>query len=580
MTQVLTFFPSSLPDESLLSRISRYHLLTGNKTISNTYVDLFDKKPFPLEQIVPTSIEVLAGRLGGERRERLKELLLENTLLPLFLPYLGTAKSEANSDVSSEIVSHIPRRVVGMHGEAQLCLECVKEDAAEFGVPYLHRSHQIPGVTACWKHRKKLLSCCPICACPFLFSRKLLSIPWQSCRCGWSPDLDNTAYFHEANPHAYEYAFFANKLLNKNIVPLAPESLLSIYKNQAIQLGFSRGTNIAIESLKNEIIEYFGVDFIKDVDSAFDESRTRGWLRFASYHSSLDMPITRHILIGLFLFKDVDSFYAKTEKEREGSVVNKSLAVGAKNDYVNVENSLSGRSAKKVHRDKILKLKQKNPLSPASFFWKQSISSMSWLYDNDHSWLEKNILQSESEPPLKVDASESNKEILLAEKIESYGKGYYDENTGKPERLTIGRLLGCIKLSSQGNPKSKFPLIFEKIDQYTESVWHFRARRIIWSIKELKRSGELLSTSNIALVSGVNFSWVNNILDHTGWDLETLAQAAIDSRVLLLKSGMAHNWAGPLNQSNQNSGGRRHSSQIKFESKSYLDLILMRQNLN
>ncbi|MBM5573372.1 TniQ family protein [Deefgea sp. CFH1-16] len=191
MIHRLTFFPNSFPDESLLSRISRYHLLAGNKTIRSTYEDLFGKSPFPLEQIVPTNIEVLAGRILGSQRETLKALLLENTLLPLFLPYLGPVKSEQSEEGSSEVVSHIPRRVVGMHGEARLCLECVEDDKNEFGVPYLHRSHQIPGVSACWKHRKTLLSSCPVCTCPFLFSRKLLSIPWQSCRCNWKPDVEN-----------------------------------------------------------------------------------------------------------------------------------------------------------------------------------------------------------------------------------------------------------------------------------------------------------------------------------------------------------------------------------------------------
>lgn len=576
MTHSLTFFPNSFPDESLLSRISRYHLLSGNKTISSTYEDLFGKSPFPLEQIVPTNIEVLAERLPGSQREVLKALLLENTLLPLFLPYLGPVKSEQSEEDSSEVVSHIPRRVVGMHGEARLCLECVEDDKREFGTPYLHRSHQIPGVSACWKHRKILLSSCPVCACPFLFSRKLLSIPWQSCRCNWKTDIENNANAQDALEHAYEYALFTNKLLNKNLPPLSPECLLSIYKTQAIQLGFKRGTSVAIESLQEAIVEYFGASFIKTIDSAFSIERHKNWLRLTSYHSSLDMPITRHILLIIFLFKDIDSFFLKVELSCRIDESSSNLTELNMKYHSNEKNVAAELSLKELHREKILKLKKKYPLSSSQILWKQAFKSMSWLYDNDQSWLQKNILQACAEPALKMNEQLDNKDLLLAGKIESYAKGYFDKDFGKPARLTIGRLFDEIKNKVPRNDRDKFPLTSAKIELHTESLWHFRARRILWAVKELKKSGELISTSNIALVSGVSFHWVNDIINLAGWKCEALSNTAIDPRIFLLKSGIPPNWLGPKAPDIQKAGGRRHTSQAQIEPKSYLDLILMR----
>ncbi|MBM5573371.1 TnsD family Tn7-like transposition protein [Deefgea sp. CFH1-16] len=384
-------------------------------------------------------------------------------------------------------------------------------------------------------------------------------------------------HVQDVHERAYEYALFSNKLLNKNLPPLSPECLLSIYKTQAIQLGFKRGTSVAIESLQEAVIEYFGASFIKAIDNAFSIERHKNWLRLTSYHSSLDMPITRHILLGIFLFKDIDSFFLRVESSCKSDESSSNLG-GATIKYRAVEeNALAELSSKELHRAKILKLKQKYPLSSLQIFWKQAFKSMSWLYDNDHSWLQKNILQASTEPVHKTNDQLDNKDLLLANKIESYAKGYFDRDSGKPVRLTIGRLFDEIKNKVSRNDRKKFPLTSAKIELHTESLWHFRARRILWTIKELKKSGELISTSNIALVSGVSFHWVNNIIDLAGWNCEALSHTVIDPRVLLLKSGMPPNWLGPEVPDIQKSGGRRHTSQAQIEPKSYLDLILMRE---
>ena len=48
--------------------------------------------------------------------------------------------------LSGTLVSRLPRRVVGHHGEPRLCRACVKEDVNAFGMGYWHRAHHLPGV--------------------------------------------------------------------------------------------------------------------------------------------------------------------------------------------------------------------------------------------------------------------------------------------------------------------------------------------------------------------------------------------------------------------------------------------------
>lgn len=568
MNNQLPFFPSSLPDETLLSRVSRYHLLSGNKTINNTFDELFGKPPFPLEQIVPPGIEVLAARLPGEQRNSLKTLLLENTLLPLFLPYLAPTRASTNlADDPSEVVSHIPRRVVGMHGEAHLCLDCVEDDQREHGIPYWHRSHQIPGVSVCWKHQTPLLSSCPVCGCPFLLSKKLLCIPWQQCRCTWQPNLASRP--SGGNRTAHEYALFAHDLLIMNLPPIPPQHLFTTYKERAAQLDFTRGSKVAIEQLQDAIIDYYGEPFITEVDSAYASARRNSWLRLTSYQSALDTPVTRHILLSLYLFGEV--------KQLSHQLHNDLKKVKGEPTSRFQEANVASKDAqqREFHRSKVLKAKQRRPTSTIQTLWKQAFKSMSWLYDNDLAWLQKHVLQPQTTTVTKTIDTATDDE-LFAGKIENFAKTYFTNDSGKPLRLTIGRLLGCLEKRVRPfyGDRERYPLTFERIDYHTESLWHFRARRILWAIDEIQAMGELISTANITSISGVSFHWVNDIVDYCEWHCETLALQSIEIPSFLLRSGIPHNWPGPQRPDLQINGGRRHVSQVQMEPKSYLDFIL------
>lgn len=571
MNHQLPFFPISLPDETLLSRVSRYHLLSGNKTINSTFDELFGKPPFPLEQIVPTGIEVLASRLPGEQRDELKKLVLENTLFPLFLPYLAPAKPSNSIVAPSELVSHIPRRVVGMHGEARLCLQCVENDQHEHGVAYWHRSHQIPGVSTCWKHRTPLLSSCPKCSCPFLFTKKLLNIPWQPCRCTWQPNLDSRP-LHDTHP-ANEYALFTHDLLIRNLPPTPPQQLFAVYKQRATQLGFSRGKQIAIEDLQDALINYFGEAFIKDVDTAYASARRKFWLRLTSYYFALDMPVTRHLLLSLFLFRSAEQLSRQLSSD-DKKISDRPSAKSLGTSDTGKEAEIPPQQ-RELHRTKVLKTKQRHPSSTIQALWKLAFKSMSWLYDNDRTWLQKNLFQSDAASLTKT-IEPAEDDLQFASEVDRFARRYFELDSGKPLRLTIGRLTSGVlkRLKATRSDRERFPLTYDRIDYHTETVWHFRARRILWAIRELQALGELISASNIAIVSGISLHRINDIINYCEWHCGTLALQSIDIPSFLLKAGIPHNWPGPQRPDLQINGGRRHISQVRMEPKSYLDFIL------
>ncbi|CAG4928758.1 TniQ family protein [Paraburkholderia saeva] len=143
----LLFFVPSLPDETIQSRVARHHVLSGNRVEAETFLDLFGSTPFALEQIVSPPILNLADRMGQSTPAARQKLLEQNTLWPLFEPFMAGGPQSTATDIGA-MVSRLPRRVVGHHGEARLCPACVKEDVHAFGMGYTCRASACVGDTA------------------------------------------------------------------------------------------------------------------------------------------------------------------------------------------------------------------------------------------------------------------------------------------------------------------------------------------------------------------------------------------------------------------------------------------------
>lgn len=83
----LHFFPASFPDETLFSRVSRYHLLTGDRRHDTTFHALFGRvNSLDFTELAPPSLSVLASLLPGDPVVQLGNLLVENTFVPFAKP--------------------------------------------------------------------------------------------------------------------------------------------------------------------------------------------------------------------------------------------------------------------------------------------------------------------------------------------------------------------------------------------------------------------------------------------------------------------------------------------------------------
>tara|TARA_Y100001980_G_C14156890_1_gene37349 strand:+ start:131 stop:454 length:324 start_codon:yes stop_codon:yes gene_type:complete len=78
-----------------------------------------------------------------------------------------------------------------------------------------------------------------------------------------------------------------------------------------------------------------------------------------------------------------------------------------------------------------------------------------------------------------------------------------------------------------------------------ESVWHFRLRRLIFALADMKRLNLPMNTGSLGLVSSVSNTIFQTLVSFFEWDLEAFLRNGVDSENLLKSTGVPRDWQGP-----------------------------------
>lgn len=152
-----------LPDETLFSLSSRRHVLSGNARAALTCEQLFGHRQRGSAHDLPSRIDEFVLRTHGEMGST-ESIIRNHTILPYYLPFrtiddarnaiaamrgdgIGSLKYQLGI-LTSRFRAHHPLKV---------CLRCMVDDRARFGIAYWHLQHQLPGVWICHDHQLLLL---------------------------------------------------------------------------------------------------------------------------------------------------------------------------------------------------------------------------------------------------------------------------------------------------------------------------------------------------------------------------------------------------------------------------------------
>ena len=184
MSPEISFFPLPLPDELFDSVVYRYHQLSGNVNVQNTFEALFGKSNTVAPRLMTASMDAMFKRIPAGIFTNSDELIDQLTLVPAFAAiFTGDQMSRvrASSHRSTMGVTTLyrsPLRII--HSQLHCCPMCIQEEVERIGVAYWHRSHQLDGVVVCHLHGCDLISRCPHCSRPVRTERSF-DLPSPLC---------------------------------------------------------------------------------------------------------------------------------------------------------------------------------------------------------------------------------------------------------------------------------------------------------------------------------------------------------------------------------------------------------------
>lgn len=536
MSDIL-FFPNSMPDETLHSRITRYHLLSGNMTETESFRDLFGAVPFCLSML-PKQVEVLAARLPGNAESNLEELINSNTIFPAYRPFLGmdarVKVSSSNPGFSGAL--HVPRRDMSVTGKARICPSCVKEDLIEQGYPYWHRSHHLPAVSVCWRHGDPLIHVCPNCALPFYRKRRLLPSLTETCACGWSPLQVGSE--RKGAELEKDLAAFAHDILQRKMPLFSCDVVSSCYVRQARQLGFVYGERVNTRDLVSGLSAHYSDELLTKVDPAY-EVRNNQWLRLQPSRGRMDMPLARHFIVALYLFGSAESFDVALRYELNLHAAPKPLSV---RDFKEPSRGKKSQYRQKIRA--ILTLRKKVNLE---YLWTAAYRPTKWMVENDSDWLMEQLRAKNNEKLVAQGTNDPRDEEFAA--IIQEGAQELYQLTKDQKRVNKNNLLQLLPFRLPRDPSMfslRFPLVAQQVELSRESIWHFHLRRVVWSLSELSRTGLSLTIGNLKLVCTVPENRLKVFAGFFEWDLEALGRNGVNPEALLKSTGVSTSWVGPV----------------------------------
>lgn len=550
--KTLPFFPSGFPDETLGSRVSRYHIRRGQPTNNATYNELFDRPPFSLTPLIQPHLDKLAVRLPGSPVENLRHLQDESTLLPLFRRFFGTQTTKRRI-VGSEIAAiELPRRLVGGSRLTHLCTQCLSEDEKSQGCRYIHRSHQIPGVTACWKHGVPLIDRCPHCRQPFAQPNQLILSAWMGCDCGH--DLAVAPEQAESSTSTeLEFAKFSKALLAGSHVSLTPEQLVQLYKFRATELGFKwGGQKLNRKRLFEEIEAFYGGELLAKIDPSYRRSRTGGWFHVLQASLTIEAPLYRHLLFAFFLFRQPEAFLNSiVDVTRMGTSTHhpRSTPFGAgAGDGLDTE-----KPPAEALMEEMIGVARRNGYDSQKL-WHHCVGSMQRLVRSLPDACEQidarlaeeaNKKKRNAARLLKSTAQDRVLDPQWAAAIVANATAIYRKEE-RPFRVTMNQLLTRTPFRPKGirfPTPERTPLARAAAEDHAESTWHFYARRLLWTLQSL--DDPATPSHTIIKLARLEVFKAREVLKFFEGTRRCGGPSAKEITQILASRGVGLNWIGP-----------------------------------
>lgn len=312
--------PTPLPDETLHSLVSRYHLLTANRRDADTLAQLFGNRHGIPASVLPSHLGNLQ-KATGQSAAGLEEIRDACTLFPYFRAFapiprarlLWEAMQSANGG-GMAMNSGLPRAGVAAPSTPQFCPACVEFDRKNYGISYWHRSHQAPGVLVCHLHPDHWLLRRRPTGSDTL--RHALYLPREA-----TAEVFPETQGAPPTP-IIRLAVLTHDLLNANLSPLDPTAVIHVYRGRLAALGLTTPNG---RLRQGAVHERFHAQYA--TLPTYDPFRALGirrrsdsdWLASLLRGSRNGTHPVKHLLLIGWLFGDLGGFLQVLRKPRPTS---------------------------------------------------------------------------------------------------------------------------------------------------------------------------------------------------------------------------------------------------------------------
>ncbi len=311
---MLLFLPDPYPDELFYSICARYNLLSCNKSNKDTLVDLFKSNTACAITDFPNRLESFYKGLHAGSKFTPERIIQEHTLFPLFRPFLPSNRVSVlieamkSSDKGGSIHTRIGTMASTVISPKYLryCQECIYRDYNQYGEPYWHRIHQVPGIYMCPIHRSWLFeSNISIVSSPNKQVFHVLSIDQEGRTINYIDDDQSTLIYHYLSEQAYW-------LLSHDIESSSLLSIREKYLSYLQRKGLvTYSGKIHQNDLLKEFTDFFGQKFLTDIHCEVKYSQDN-WLSKIVRKPRVATHPLRHLLLMKFLDITPEEFFQDT----------------------------------------------------------------------------------------------------------------------------------------------------------------------------------------------------------------------------------------------------------------------------
>lgn len=487
-TRRLAFFPAALPDETLHSRISRYHRLSGNWQERQTLDEIFGTHLLVATANLPSHLSALVQALPEYSQLSMEQLIDSATVLPYFRPFLSLGKATrclqamaSQNACGMKIGIGLVASRIGARNAFRYCRRCRAEDEQLHGSAYWHRAHNLPGVLVCHRHKGVLME---LKSGLVHLRRHRLFLPTDS----WAEE--GASATHVLTTHLEELFRLAESsayLLATSMPPIPAPVLRSLYREKAATQGWIDHRGRIQSAVVAHASDHFGLAGVPDDDLKF--CAQPHWIfKLLHKHRTAMHPLKHLALLTLLGIeaRDLHAYWQLNNGTAGDTLETRKFTPAA---------GVPTTSQLDFRRNRFLD--QIREIAP------RRTSDYMWLYRHDRLWLKAviaELVRPAKRSMQKVEWDERGR--LFAAQVRHHAALFYQTDV----RTRISAALLARATGKQALIEkffTKLPLTTQTIELLEETVEAFQCRRVRRAVRESQARGEALVRWRILRITGL-----------------------------------------------------------------------------